>query len=140
MAKTLFAAIAALTLVATPAFAHHPFAAEYDWKKPVTLTGTVQQLNWANPHVEMTIDAKDQAGTSGTWKVELGSPAALQKYNLSKADLKAGDRITVEGWMAKDGTKQVNAKSITLANGRLRQAASSFFDQGAEAAATSGSK
>ena len=57
-----------LLLAAVSAFAHHPFSAEYDWKKPVTLTGTVSKFEWANPHSVLYIDAKDASGGS------LGNP------------------------------------------------------------------
>jgi hypothetical protein len=58
-----------LVLMAVPAFAHHPFAPEFDWKKPVTLTGIVTKVEWMNPHALVSIDVRD----------ELGSPRVLEK-------------------------------------------------------------
>ena len=122
------ATVAAL-LTAVPAFAHHPFAPEFDWKKPVTLTGTVTKVEWMNPHASVSIDIRDASGTTTTWVVELGSPRVLEKnYRWNANVLKAGDSVTVDGWLAKDGRKFVSAKSVTLTDGRELFAASSFFD------------
>ena len=122
-------ATAAALLTAVPAFAHHPFASEFDWKKPVTLTGTVTKVDWSNPHASVSIDIRDASGTITSWVVELGSPRVLEKnYRWNANVLKAGDSVTVDGWLAKDGRKFVSAKSFTLTDGRELFAASSFFD------------
>src|SRR4249919_96696 len=122
-------ATAAALLTAVPAFAHHPFASGFDWKKPVTLTGTVTKVDWSNPHASVSIDIRDASGTITSWVVELGSPRVLEKnYRWNANVLKAGDSVTVDGWLAKDGRKFVSAKSLTLTDGRELFAASSFFD------------
>jgi Family of unknown function (DUF6152) len=118
-----------LVLTAVPAFAHHPFAPEFDWKKPVTLTGTVTKVEWMNPHALVSIDVRDASGTITNWALELGSPRVLEKnYRWNANVLKTGDSVTVDGWLAKDGRKFVSAKSVTLTDGRELFAASSFFD------------
>ena len=53
-----------LLLYATPSSAHHSFAAEYDAKKPTTLTGTVTKVEWTNPHVHFFLDVRDSSGAS----------------------------------------------------------------------------
>jgi hypothetical protein len=141
MIKRLVTAVLGVLVCAAAAYAHHPFSAEYDWKKPVILNGILTEVNWANPHVHLTVDAKDGRGMTGVWTVELGSPAALQKYGLTKASFKSGEKIAIEGWAAIDGTLKANAKSVTLGNGQPRFAASSFFDPHTMGAiATSGSQ
>jgi Family of unknown function (DUF6152) len=123
---------AALVLSTTSALsAHHAFAAEYDWKKPVIITGTVTKVDWANPHTRVIVDGKDESGKAGMWNLELGSPKALMKHGWTRAMLKQGEPITAEGWLAKDGSKSASAKSVKVA-GRELFAASSFFETTSE--------
>ncbi len=127
--QVLFGLGISLVLTAAPAFAHHPFPLEFDWKKPVTLTGTVTKVAWMNPHALVSIDVRDASGTITNWALELGSPRVLEKhYRWNGNLLKTGDKVTVDGWLAKDGRKLVSAKSFTLTDGRELFAASAFFD------------
>jgi len=116
-------------LAAVPAFAHHPFSAEYDSKKPVTITGTVTKVDWTNPHAFLMVDQKDTSGQITNWKIELGGPGALTRRGWHRNSVKAGDQVTVEGWMAKDGSKHANAKDVALADGHKLNAASSYYDK-----------
>ena len=111
--------------------AHHPFDAEFDWKRPVTINGTVTKFEWKEPHSVVEIKGKDEKGTEGQWTVELGGMTELNRNGWNRNQLKAGEQVRVDGWMSKDGSKKVSAKSITPSNGREMFAASSFFDMGA---------
>jgi hypothetical protein len=102
-------------LGAAPLLAHHSFAAEYDSKKPVTLKGIVTKVDWMNPHVYFYLDVKEENGDLTNWALEMGPPQLLQKAGWSKSMLKIGDEVIVEGTLAKDGNKQANARSVTLA-------------------------
>jgi hypothetical protein len=113
---TLIAGLALLAPAA--ALAHHSFAAEYDVKKPVTLKGTVTNVEWTNPHARFYIDVKDESGTVSNWNLELASPNVLVRQGWSRHTLKVGDQITVEGSQAKDGSQMANARSVTLADGK----------------------
>jgi Family of unknown function (DUF6152) len=126
--KLVSIAAAAMMLSAGSALAHHPFQAEFDWKKPVTITGTITKIDWKNPHVALEVAGKDAKGAPAKWQVELGSPTALAEYGWSQTLLKSGERITIDGWQAMDGSLRANAKSVTAADGRVMFAASSFFD------------
>jgi hypothetical protein len=133
------AAIAIFTLLmAVPLFAHHPFSQDYDWKKPDTIVGTVSSVEWKSPHVFFVVDGKDDHGTSGEWRVELGSPAELSKYGWTMTTLKPAQRVTVDGWLAKNGTRQLNAKSVMPEGGKSMFGASSFFLLSPAPVATSG--
>ena len=107
-----------LLAAAVPVLAHHSFAAEYDGKKSVTLTGTVTKVEFMNPHIWVILDAKDETGATGKWQCEGGPPNALVRQGWTKNSLKAGDQITIEGFRAKDGTNTCNSRSVKLPNGK----------------------
>ena len=125
--KLLPAAALTLGLLAAsaPAFAHHAFAAEYDVKKPITLTGVVTKLEWTNPHARFYLSVKEEDGSTTVWDFELASPNGLMRRGWNRSSLKPGDTITVTGYLAKDGSKLATARSVTLADGRKIFAGSS---------------
>jgi len=114
-----------LALGAVPALAHHSFAAEYDSTKPITLKGAVTKMEWQNPHARFYVDVTDEAGKVTNWELELGSPNGLMRRGWTRNSLKPGDTVTVEGYLAKDGSKLANARNVTLGDGRKIFAGSS---------------
>jgi hypothetical protein len=114
----LLAAAAGLLLASLPLLAHHSFAAEYDDNKPVTLTGSVTKLEWMNPHAHFYVDVKGSDGKVTNWEFELANLNALIRRGWTRTSLKPGDVVTVEGFLAKDGTPTVNAKTVMLSDGR----------------------
>ena len=117
-----------LVVTAAPLAAHHSFAAEYDAAKPVTLKGAVTKVEWTNPHARFYVDVKDDKGTVTNWNLELASPNVLTRQGWSRKSLNIGDVITVEGSLAKDGSKMANARLVTLADGKKVFAGSSGGD------------
>ena len=114
----------ALCLAAAPAWAHHSLAAEYDDKKPVTLKGTVTKFEWNNPHVFFYVDVPE-AGAITNWAVEWASPSELRRAGWTGESLKVGDAVTVDGTLARDGSKQALGKSVVLPGGKKLAEASS---------------
>ena len=112
----------------SPAVAHHSFAAMYDANKPITLKGAVTKIEWTNPHARFYVDVKDDKGTVTNWNLELASPNVLTRQGWSRKSLNVGDVITVEGSLAKDGSKMANARVVTLASGKRVFAGSSGGD------------
>ncbi|HTR35158.1 MAG TPA: DUF6152 family protein [Bryobacteraceae bacterium] len=113
-------------LAVTPLVAHHSFSAEYDSKKPVTLKGIVTKVEWMNPHVYFYLDVTDESGNIINWALEMGPPNGLERSGWTRHTMNIGDEVIVEGTLAKDGSKQANARSVTLAStGKKLGAASS---------------
>jgi hypothetical protein len=131
MKAKLAVVVAGMGLVVASAtgIAHHSFAAEYDASKPITLKGAVTKIEWTNPHARFYIDVKDDKGTVTNWNLELASPNVLTRQGWTRKSLEVGDQITVEGSLAKDGSKMANARVVTLANGKRVFAGSSGGDQ-----------
>jgi len=94
--------------------AHHSFTAEYDIKKPISMTGTVTSVEWQNPHTWFYIDVKDDAGNVTNWGMELASPNLLVRNGWTKSTLKTGDLVDVEGYGAKNGKNIGNARTIVI--------------------------
>jgi hypothetical protein len=112
--------LAGLCLVAAvPVAAHHSFAAEFDGTKVIRLKGALTKIEWTNPHSYFYIDVKDESGKVINWGCEAGAPGALSRRGFRKGDIKLGDTLVVDGYLAKDGSNIVDARRVTLPDGRI---------------------
>ena len=128
MLKTKWAAILlgfCLTSTAEPALAHHAFSAEFDAAKPVKLQGKIIRLEWINPHSWIHMDVKSTDGKIATWRIEVGSPNALISQGVTKTLLTVGMEISVDGYLAKNGTNTANGRDVSFADGRKLSLSSS---------------
>ena len=144
LSARIFVGVAAVLLSAATALGHHPFSADFDANKPVTLDGTITKVEWTNPHAFVYVDVKDGDGATANWKVELGSRDELAGWTTPP--LKAGQKISIRGWQAKDGSRFANAGALTIATGQKLSGASSYYvnysdtGPGSLAGGTSGSR
>ena len=96
---------------AAPLAAHHSFAAQFDGSKPITLQGSVTKVEWRNPHIWVYLDVKNADGSVTAWQCEGGAPNALTRQGWSRRDLESGEPLTIQGYLAKDGSKTCNART-----------------------------
>ena len=103
-----------LLLALAPSYGHHSFGAEFDEHKPLKLHGTVTKWELTNPHSWIHMDVKGDDGKVVNWAIETGAPNALYRQGWRKDDLKAGDTVTLEAFLAKDGSHTAAARSVKL--------------------------
>jgi hypothetical protein len=112
-------AVAVFALVAAaPLVAHHSFASEFDASKAIRLTGTLTKIEWTNPHSYFYLDVKDEKGVVVNWACEGAPPGAFSRRGFKKGDIKIGDTLVVDGYRAKDGSNLMDARRVTLPDGR----------------------
>ncbi len=109
-------ALAAVALTAIPggAFAHHSFAM-FDQSKQVSISGTVRDFQWTNPHAFVQLE--DAQGKM--WGVELNSPNNLVRQGWKRNVLKPGDKISVTLNPLRDGRPGGLFNAVTLPDGRV---------------------
>ncbi len=119
MKRLLF--VLAFAAGALPVSAHHSTTAEFDVQHRMTVSGTLTKVDWVNPHIVVFLDAQGDKGPGSTaaWKFESNPPAWFRRVGVSRADFaKAiGQKVTVEGNRAKDGSLYGYLLKITYADG-----------------------
>jgi hypothetical protein len=106
-------------LAAGLAQAHHSFAVFFQTDKTIAVTGVVTEFRFSNPHglIKLEVTAKD--GSTQAWAAETNSPSILVRRGWSKTSLTPGEKVTVEGWPARDGSRYLRMQKVTRANGEL---------------------
>ena len=119
-----------LLAAALPILAHHSFAAEYDSSKPVSIHGKVLKMDWVNPHSHLVLQVTNADGKVEEWGAETPPPNGLYRAGWRPNMIKGGEEITVNGYLAKDGTHLMWAQSVDFADGRRLTLNSSPLPQG----------
>ena len=115
LVSTLFGAL--ILAFSTPAFVHHS-GAMFDREKVVTVTGTVTEFNWQNPHASFRVDVPNPKGQVESWAIEMNSPNNLVHIGWKRSSIKAGDKVTVKINPLRDGRPGGLYIGITLADGK----------------------
>ena len=102
---------------ASVALAHHSHAM-FDHSKPITVTGTVKELLFRNPHVYLYVDAKNDRGEVVTYWIEMSNIQNMIKQGINQRTLKPGDGVTVQMFPLRDGRPGGNYETLTTADGR----------------------
>ena len=124
MRRTLVLLVASGLVGTASLAAHHSFAAEFDATKAIRITGALTKVEWTNPHIYFYVDVKEATGSVVKWGCSAGSPGALSRRGFKRGDLKLGDTIVVDGYRAKDGSNFMDARRVTLPDGRIVSGAS----------------
>jgi hypothetical protein len=105
--------------LAAPSSAHHGTAV-YDTKHPVTLTGTVTEYRFSNPHVILFFDVKDAGGETQKWAAEIGAPNNLNRsVGWTSKTIQVGDAVTITGNPSKNGAKtMISTPERMVVNGK----------------------
>ena len=104
--------------------AHHSLAGVYDMKKESEIAGSVEKVQFVNPHGSLTLAVKNPDGTSTNWVFTLGSATALAARGVGRTGpnaLHAGDMISVKFIPARNGSPLGFLKSVTMPDGRVIQ-------------------
>jgi len=109
--------MAVMLLTAPLVLAHHGLA-RFDTTHIVTMKGTITRFEWINPHAYVYADLTDQHGKTANWMLECGSLGMLTRFGWSPDVVKKGDKVTVYGFVAKDGSPYMALQTIDLPNGK----------------------
>lgn len=116
--RWLHAVAATLLAFVAPADAHHSFAAVFDATKPVTVTGKIVRVEWANPHIWFYLEVPEQDGSVTEWAFSGAPPGVLMRRGITKDVLQLGATVNVEGFRARDGSNNASGGRVTFPDGR----------------------
>jgi hypothetical protein len=112
--------VVGLLFGAASLWAHHGLA-RFTMTRTVKMEGPVTDFQWTNPHAFIHADLKDENGNVANWTLELGSLEMLSRFRWDANTVKRGDRVTAEGFPAKDGSPYMSLLNIDLPNGQTRR-------------------
>lgn len=107
-----------LLAISVSLFAHHG-AASYDTSRTLTVSGTIAEYVWANPHVFVKVDAKDDTGNMVVWNIEAWNPITQSNRGWSKNTFKPGDEVEIETRPVKNGQPIGQFAGRIVINGKV---------------------
>jgi len=101
------------------AAAHHSFAVFFDGQKSISITGVVKEFQFVNPHGLIKLVVANPDGTTDEWRFETNSPSILRRRGWTPESLKVGEKVTIDGWPARDNSHYARLRQARRANGEL---------------------
>lgn len=122
MRRTVFVALfvtVGIQMVSDVLFAHHSAAGLFSPDVETTISGTVKQWLFVNPHPAIVMDVKNNQGAVETWRIQFPAPAGLsQRFGWDRNSIKPGDQIKIHGNPYSNNYKVMFPLVVTLANGK----------------------
>ena len=109
-------AAAVIALVA-PALAHHSVPVNFDQSKEITITGTLTEARWINPHSRFRLDVKQDDGKTVEWLVEMGAVNTMRRAGFEIDKFVVGDTLTIIGWPGRDRERTMLLRTAVLTDG-----------------------
>jgi hypothetical protein len=117
--KRVVTAVALMLMQVGTVHAHHSFAVFFDTDAQlVKVTGVVRDFQFRNPHGVITV-VVPKGHEEITWRAETNSPSILRRRGWTPDSLHVGDKVTLEGWRARDGSRYMRLKTASLPDGRM---------------------
>ena len=110
---------ALLTIVVPQAAAHHSFAVFFDDTKSVSVSGSVTEFRFTNPHAIIEITRKTPQGQIETWRAETNAVTLLRRRGWTAESLKVGDMVTIDGWPSRDGSRYLRVRRVVRSDGTV---------------------
>jgi hypothetical protein len=118
LSRPLLALAAALVALPAVVQAHHSFAAFFDPDKSVSVTGTVTEFRFTNPHGMIAVNVKKPDGSTIEWRAETNAPVVLVQRGWSRDSIKPGMVVTIDGWPSRDGRNYMRMRAVRDEHGK----------------------
>lgn len=118
MKSGMIACCTAMLGLAGAVEAHHSFAAHFAAEQTVTVSGTVTDFRFRNPHGLVFFSVRADDGSAQLWKAETNAPSVLRRRGWSESSIAAGDRVTVEGYPARHDPHYLRIYRVIYEDGR----------------------
>ena len=110
---------ALLTSLVSQAAAHHSFAVFFDETKSVSVSGSVTEFRFTNPHAIIEITRKTPQGQIESWRAETNAVTLLRRRGWTADSLKVGDMVTIDGWPSRDGSRYLRVRRVVRSDGTV---------------------